>query len=75
MQQVLDVLDPDAVAPANRFAVAGGLTLPELLELIRTLRKGCRTSAVTISAYDPAFDRGDRMCSAALDLLSTLTET
>lgn len=71
----LDVLDPDAVAPANRFAVAGGLTLPELLELVRTLRKGCRMSAATISAYDPAFDRADRMCSAALDLLSTLTET
>jgi arginase len=71
----LDVLDPDAVAPANRYAVAGGLTLPELLELVRTLRKACRMSAVTISAYDPAFDRGDRMCEAALDLLSTLTET
>jgi arginase len=70
----LDVLDPDAVAPANRYAAPGGLTLPELLDLVRTLRHSCRVGAVTISAYEPAFDRDDRMCEAALELLSTLTE-
>lgn len=70
----LDVLDPDAVAPANRYAVAGGLTLPELLALVRTLRGACRIAAVTLSGYDPAFDPAGRMCAAALDLLSTLTE-
>jgi arginase family enzyme len=70
----LDVLDPDAVAPANRYAAGGGLTLAELLDLVRTLRHACRIGAVTLSAYDPAFDRDDRMCEAALDLLSALTE-
>jgi arginase len=70
----LDVLDPDAVAPANRYAASGGLTLPELLEFVRMLRRACRIGAVTIASYDPAFDREHRMCAAALDLLSTLTE-
>lgn len=70
----LDVLDPDVVAPANRHAAPGGFALPELLELARTLRRLVRVASVTLTAYDPAFDRGDRVCTAALELLCAVGE-
>jgi arginase len=69
----LDVLDPDAVAPANGFAAPGGLTLPELLELIGRLRGCCRLGSATIASFDPAFDAEGRMCAAALEVLDALT--
>jgi arginase len=52
----LDVLDPDTVGRANRYATPGGMSAEALADAVRTLHDKARIEAVTISAYDPAHD-------------------
>ncbi|HYR12401.1 MAG TPA: arginase family protein, partial [Longimicrobium sp.] len=47
----LDVLDPSA-GRANSFATPGGLLLPQVLELIDTIRGRLQIGAVALTAYD-----------------------
>ncbi len=67
----LDVLDP-AHGRANQYAVGPGLTSAEVLETVDTVADGRRLAAVTLSAYDPAFDTGGSVRETALAVLGRL---
>jgi len=69
----LDVLDPSQ-ARVNQFAVADGLTVSELLDVVRLVREHFLLAAVAITAYDPSYDEGDRALEAALKLVRVLHE-
>lgn len=56
----LDALD-SAVARVNVFSVPGGLDGAELGGHLADLMKTFPVRAVTLSAYDPALDKGDRV--------------
>jgi arginase len=64
----LDVLDP-AFGRANRYAVAPGLSPDDLLAGVRAVHAHAPLAAVTLSAYDPAFDDGGGVRDAALAVL------
>jgi arginase len=64
----LDVLDP-AFGQANQYAVAPGVSPDDLLDAMRAVVARSELAALTISAYDPAFDRSDSVRAAALATL------
>ena len=64
----LDVLDP-AFGQANQYAVAPGISPADLLDAVRAVVARSPLAAVTLSAYDPAFDRGAGVREAALAAL------
>jgi arginase len=66
----LDVLD-SAVAPANSYALSGGLTLEELDYALSRIASEFRIAGVTLSAYDPAVDTSGDAADAAIRLIST----
>ena len=67
----LDVLDP-AHGRANAFAVGPGIAPAQLLDAVRAASAERRLAAVTLSAYDPAFDPEGGVHRAALDALRLL---
>jgi arginase len=67
----LDVLDR-AVAGVNVFSEPGGLDGDQLDGLIAALMKTFPVRAVTLSAYDPAYDAGDRVPPIAIRILKTI---
>ncbi|MGE0023180.1 MAG: arginase family protein [Hyphomicrobium sp.] len=70
----LDVLDK-AVAEVNVFGAPGGLDGDELNGLLAALLENFPVRAVTLSAYDPAYDKGDRVPPIAVRLLRTIAQT
>ncbi len=66
----LDVLD-SAVAPANSYALAGGLTLEDLDHALSQIASDFRIVGITLSAYDPAVDTNGYAAKAAIRLIST----
>ena len=64
----LDVLDP-AFGQANQYAVAPGISPSDLLDVVRAVVTRSKLAAVTLSAYDPAFDRSAGVHEAALAAL------
>jgi arginase len=64
----LDVLDP-AFGRANRYAVAPGISPDDLLGAVGAVTGRSELAAVTLSAYDPAFDEGGGVREAALAVL------
>jgi arginase len=64
----LDVLDP-AFGQANQYAVPPGISPDDLLGAVRAVVTRSQLAAVTLSAYDPAFDRGGGVRDAALAAL------
>jgi arginase len=62
----LDVLDP-SFGKANQYAVPPGISPDELLDVVRSVRSDL--AALTLSAYDPAFDGDGRVRAAALAAL------
>ena len=64
----LDVLDP-AFGQANQYAVPPGVSPPDLLDAVRAVLGRSKLAAVTLSAYDPAFDRSAGVRDAALAAL------
>lgn len=66
----LDVLDPDAVGPANGFASPGGLTLDEVLGIVREVAHRREIAAVNVCAYDPAVDSGGAVGEAASAIIA-----
>ncbi len=68
----LDVLDPDAVGPANEFAPEGGLTVEEVERSIRVIREHLGVTSATLASYDPSFDRERRMLQAGITLARAL---
>ena len=69
----LDVLDP-AEAPANEYAVKGGLTVEELEEAIRLLQERLVIRAAALTAYDPACDPTGIACRAGLRVMEAIAE-
>ncbi|HEV7838104.1 MAG TPA: arginase family protein, partial [Gemmatimonadaceae bacterium] len=64
----LDVLD-SAVAPANSYALSGGLTLEDLDDALTAIAGQFRIAGVTLSAYDPAVDTSGHAAEAAIRLI------
>ena len=66
----LDVLDA-AVAVANNFAVAGGLTVEDVDFALARIGKAFRIAGVALTAYDPEADSNGQAARAAIQLIST----
>jgi arginase len=69
----LDVLDPDAVNPANEFAPEGGLRAEEVEACIWAIRERLEVASVTVASYDPSFDGERRVLEAGIALVRALT--
>jgi arginase len=67
----LDVHDPVSVAPANCFAVPGGLHAADVIDLIQGSREQIEITAICLGSYDPGFDVHDRMLTTALTLMES----
>jgi arginase len=66
----LDVLD-SGVAPANSYALAGGLTLEDLDHALGQIASKFTIAGITLSAYDPAVDTDESAARAAIRMIST----
>jgi arginase len=64
----LDVLDPTH-GRANQYAVAPGITPDELVDAVGVVARDYELAALTLSAYDPSYDRDGRVRDAALAAL------
>jgi arginase len=64
----LDVLDA-GVAPANHFAVGGGLSIDDVEYALTTIAGDLRIAGITLSAYDPAADENGAAARAAIRLV------
>ena len=67
----LDVHDP-AIAPANSYAVPGGLTAAEVRRVVTAVARRLPVASATVASWDPALDVEDRLRDVALDLLEQL---
>lgn len=63
----LDVFDTSE-GNANGFAVEGGLTRADFLELVRSLRRKSPIGAAAITAYDPSCDPENRIAQLAIEI-------
>jgi arginase len=68
----LDVLDPEAVYPANEFAPEGGLRAEEAEACIWAIRERLDVSSATVASYDPSFDREGCVLEAGVTLTEAL---
>jgi arginase len=68
----LDVLDPSD-ARVNHFPPSGGLTLTELLGIVRLVRERFTLAAAAITAYDPEYDEGQKAVRAAVAVIRELS--
>jgi arginase len=64
----LDVLDA-SVAPANTYAVGGGLTVEDLELAVSSIGRALPIAGITLSAYDPAGDADGRAANAAVSVV------
>lgn len=69
----LDVLDPDAVSPANPFTPAGGLSADQLLALVAMLKDRLPLASATLASYDPSSDPNGAVREAALAVMEAVT--
>ena len=60
----LDVLDPSQ-GRANQYAAAGGLTVPEAVQVLEFVGSSCEVAAAALTAYDPKYDEDGRCLQAA----------
>jgi arginase len=67
----LDVLDP-AHGRANEFAVPPGITPDELIAAVSAVSRDHELAALTLSAYDPSYDRDGRVREAAIGALEAV---
>lgn len=68
----LDVLDTE-VGTANMFSSPGGLSLDQLLDMLREVRKRKPIGALTLSSYDPALDQTGAIARAAVRIAELIT--
>ena len=64
----LDVLDRDE-ATANMWPTAGGLTVPEVAEMLQLVRERFTLRGVGIGSYDPEADMNQRALKAAIHFI------
>jgi arginase len=67
----LDVLDPE-IAPANQYAPRDGLSVAAVREAITMIGERFTISAAGLAAYDPSYDREDRICRAGVQIASDI---
>jgi arginase len=67
----LDVLDSSA-ATINQFASAGGLSFDQLEWSVREIGKAAEVNALSITAFDPAFDKKGDVAKKAMELIPKL---
>lgn len=68
----LDVLDPSELE-ANDYAAPGGLTVAEMVDVIRATSRHLRIAGVGLTAYDPDRDPEERGIGIAERLLVAVT--
>jgi arginase len=68
----LDVLDPDAVSPANEFAPEGGLRAEEAEACIWAIRERFEVASASVASYDPSFDGERHVLQAGVALTEAL---
>ncbi|HYZ04248.1 MAG TPA: arginase family protein [Rubrobacter sp.] len=68
----LDVLDPEAVNPANEFAPQRGLRAEEVEACIWAIGERFEVSSATVASYDPSFDGEGRVLKAGVTLTEDL---
>ena len=66
----LDVFDP-SVGTANPYAVSGGITRDEFMNLAGSLR--ATVGAMALTAYDPSCDPDNRIARLAVDIARTIS--
>jgi len=64
----LDVFDP-SVGTANGFAVDGGITREEFVQLSSELRSRFTLAACALTAYDPSCDPDNKIAGLAIDIV------
>jgi arginase len=62
----LDVLDPEAVGPANEFAAEGGMLAEEAESCVGAIRERFEIASATVASYDPSFDHEGRVLGAGI---------
>ena len=67
----LDVLDV-SVARVNQYACGGGLARERLVELVGEIRRTFQLCAAALTAYDPSFDKEDRVPDIARELVEAM---
>jgi arginase len=67
----LDSLDP-AELTANLYAVPGGLTLAEAVEIARVAGRHLRIAGAAVTAYDPGRDVEDKGVRVAAAILAAV---
>ena len=67
----LDVLDP-SVGRANAWANPGGMSVDELIATVRAVAAALPIAALTLSAYDPAYDFDHGVREAALAVVAAV---
>jgi arginase len=67
----LDVLDPSA-GITNAYAAAGGLSVEELMAVLRACLAKLPVRAVALTAYDPDFDPAGTVADVAAGLIELL---
>ena len=65
----LDVFDP-SVGTANSYAVSGGITRNEFMDLARVLQP--TVGAMALTAYDPSCDPENRIARLAVDIATAV---
>ena len=68
----LDVLDPKE-ATANMWAVPGGLTVAQVDQTLRLIRRRFTTRGIGLGSFDPDADTDGRALLAAFRFIDTLT--
>lgn len=68
----LDVLDP-LIAPCNAYQAANGLSLADVLQIIRLITSQFRIRAAALTAFDPAFDVNGRTRKIGMEIANYLT--
>lgn len=69
----LDVLDPTSLR-ANPFAAPGGLSLDQLLEILRAALRLRPADALALTSYDPTADRAERGIEVARAVVGTVLD-
>ncbi|MDQ3082629.1 MAG: arginase family protein [Gemmatimonadota bacterium] len=67
----LDVLDT-SVGKANSYAVSGGMTVDDVLEVMESARRRFDIVGASLTAYDPVVDPAGRIARAAIDIAQAL---
>lgn len=62
----LDVLDAELVGRANSYAQPGGLTVEQVLSVVRAVQQHLRITALTLASYDPLADTDGQVLAAAV---------